>query len=60
MTHVPGVAVNFLDRFDTNTEEKHNLCLPLARPRGVPQSLGSLGCLLTAGTPQGLKKEVCT
>ncbi len=31
MAQMAGVAGNFLDRFDTNTEEKRDLCLPLER-----------------------------
>ncbi len=54
MAQMAGAVGNFLNRFDTTTEEKREKCLPSAGPPGGPKKSGCLG---TAGTPGGLKKK---
>jgi hypothetical protein len=48
MAQMAGTAGKFLDRFDTNTEEKHEKCLPLAGP--PPPGPKKSGCLGTAAS----------
>jgi hypothetical protein len=53
MAQMASAAGKFLDQFDTNNEEKHNLCLPSAGPPSK-----SLGAWAPLGPPSGgLKKK---